>query len=120
MRNIDTVLDHYIVCALWADLSDDDGNPLDEYAISDLADETRAAMRADVQDFCEAIEREGIDASAWSDEQLGHDFWLTRNGHGAGFWDRGLGEPGEQLTTLCKPYGSRHMWLGEDGKVRSE
>lgn len=22
-------------------------------------------------------------------EQAGHDFWLTRNGHGAGFWDRG-------------------------------
>ena len=21
-------------------------------------------------------------------EQAGHDFWLTRNGHGAGFWDR--------------------------------
>ena len=20
--------------------------------------------------------------------QAGHDFWLTRNGHGAGFWDR--------------------------------
>lgn len=22
------------------------------------------------------------------DERFGHDFWLTRNGHGAGFWDR--------------------------------
>jgi len=21
--------------------------------------------------------------------QAGHDFWLTRNGHGTGFWDRG-------------------------------
>ena len=21
------------------------------------------------------------------DEYAGHDFWLTRNGHGAGFWD---------------------------------
>ena len=21
-------------------------------------------------------------------EQAGHDFWFTRNGHGAGFWDR--------------------------------
>ena len=23
-------------------------------------------------------------------EQAGHDFWLSRNGHGAGFWDRYL------------------------------
>ena len=22
-------------------------------------------------------------------EQAGHDFWLSRNGHGSGFWDRG-------------------------------
>jgi hypothetical protein len=26
-------------------------------------------------------------------EQAGTDFWLTRNRHGAGYWDRGLGKP---------------------------
>lgn len=24
------------------------------------------------------------------EDQAGYDFWLTRNGHGAGFWDRDL------------------------------
>ena len=31
-------------------------------------------------------------------EQVGHDFWLTSQGHGAGFWDRGLEELGDTLT----------------------
>ena len=37
--------------------------------------------------------------------QAGHDFWLTRNGHGAGFWDRDEEVYGEgngvNLSTLC-------------------
>jgi hypothetical protein len=119
MRDIETVLAHYIECALWADLRDENGEPLDEYCNDDVADETREAMRADVQDFLDAIEAEEIDASEWSDEQLGHDFWLTRNGHGAGFWDRGF-EAGEVLTALSKPYGSQYLWLDEQGKVRAE
>jgi len=50
--------------------------------------------------LCEVFERESaIDCLAFfsriqcylSDDQIeqaGHDFWLTRNGHGTGFWDR--------------------------------
>jgi hypothetical protein len=30
-------------------------------------------------------------------EQAGIDFWLTRNRHGAGYWDRGLGITGDKL-----------------------
>lgn len=39
--------------------------------------------------------------------QYGHDFWLTRNGHGAGFWDRReleANELGERLTKLSKEF----------------
>lgn len=51
-------------------------------------------------ELCEVFERESaIDCLAMfnriqcylSDDQIeqaGHDFWLTRNGHGTGFWDR--------------------------------
>jgi hypothetical protein len=31
-------------------------------------------------------------------ECAGHDFWLTRGHHGAGFWDRELGKLGDKLT----------------------
>lgn len=33
-----------------------------------------------------------------------HDFYLTRNGHGAGFWD-GDYEKGEELTKVAKSFG---------------
>ena len=29
-----------------------------------------------------------LKAAGVSHEQAGHDLWLTRNGHGTGFWDR--------------------------------
>lgn len=39
----------------------------------------------------------------WS--TAGHDFYLTREGHGAGFWDRGLGMVGTALTKVAKDAG---------------
>lgn len=46
--------------------------------------------------------------------QMGHDFALTRNHHGFGFWDRGLGEVGERLTKAAHAYGAQHlMWDGD-------
>jgi hypothetical protein len=51
--------------------------------------------------------------------RAGHDFWLTRNGHGAGFWDRGLGDLGERLSKAAKVYGEVYLYPGDDGKVYS-
>ena len=37
--------------------------------------------------------------------QAGHDFALTRNGHGAGFWDHDAGEDGDALTESAEWFG---------------
>lgn len=37
-------------------------------------------------------------------EHVGHDFWLTSQGHGAGFWDRDLGDVGDALTDSADGY----------------
>lgn len=37
-------------------------------------------------------------------EHVGHDFWLTSQGHGAGFWDRDLDEVGDTLTDSASGY----------------
>ena len=54
-------------------------------------------------------------------ELAGHDFALTRNGSGAGFWDRGMGAIGDMLSEECKPYGSHSVILcvDEDSNVIS-
>lgn len=53
-------------------------------------------------------------------EQHGHDFALTRNGHGAGFWDRGYGDIGDALTDACKPYGEHNLYVDADDKIWNE
>ena len=113
--NIDTVLHHYIVCALWSS-TDDDGDSLDYYDIEDIDPDTLEAMRADIVDFVES-NKELLLSSGQSDEQIGHDFWLTRNRHGAGFWDRGLGEIGQKLTKACHVYGDVYLYVSDNGKV---
>lgn len=47
-------------------------------------------------------------------EQHGQDFALTRNGHGAGFWDRSYGELGDKLSDAASVYGE-HSVLTSDG-----
>ena len=44
-------------------------------------------------------------------EQAGHDFWLTRTGHGAGFGDRDLGEVGDRLAEHARSAGDRDVYL---------
>lgn len=115
----------YLECALWctSDESDDSGGvPLDDtFTIDDIDDTTRAAMEADCRAFYEAWEP--LWRGKLSDDRAGHDFWLTRHGHGTGFWDEGLGpdfDLGSPLSRYCKAYGEFHLWADfEAGKVRS-
>lgn len=44
----------------------------------------------------------GGDYDFWD---AGRDFWLTSQGHGSGFWDRGLGAVGDALTDSADGYG---------------
>ena len=49
---------------------------------------------------------------AW--DQLAHDWILTRNHHGAGFWDGGWIEPiGDHLTVLAHQSGELHVLLSD-------
>jgi hypothetical protein len=107
LASLDAFTTAYITCALWSSTDnarDDGGDPLDRnYGPEDLTIATLREMIADCRSFQHdnAADLEGLDT-----EQCGHDFWLTRNGHGAGFWDRGLGALGDRLSDASKPYGS--------------
>lgn len=44
--------------------------------------------------------------------QCGHDFYLTRNGHGAGFWDRGYEKSvGDELSRIARSFGEDNLIL---------
>ena len=54
----------------------------------------------------------------YNPNQAGVDFYLTRNGHGVGFWDRGLGVIGDELTAICElHFKPVEPYLGGDGLI---
>jgi len=55
-------------------------------------------------------ERFGDEAPA----KFGHDLALTRNHHGTGFWDHGLGVAGDVLTEWAESLGELHLFHGHD------
>lgn len=105
----------YIECALWAS-TDDDGEPIGEENYSLLSEEAESAMNKDCADFVES-NRELLDESGLCAESAGHDFWLTRCRHGAGFWDRGLGEVGDKLTDAAHAAGECDLYFGDNGSI---
>ena len=121
--NVEAFFIAYVEAALWSS-TDEDGEPLDSrYDEGDVDPETLAKMREDCEDFIKANEAdlklyiERMKSGEYRGEaRAGHDFWLTRNGHGAGFWDRGLGELGKRLTEAAKVYSGFDLYVSE-GKV---
>lgn len=116
----------YTECALWCSTGmDDDCEYLDEkYDSDDIAPEALKEMEADCAKFITENETalgdyaEKIGTNEYTEsEKAGHDFWLTRNGHGAGFWDRDIGEVGDKLTEASEGFGEVGLYVGDDGKV---
>ena len=107
----------YIETALWSstDNTDDQGGDyLDaNYGPDELAPETLEKMLEDCQKF-HAQTEPMIQADI---SQAGHDFWLTRNGHGAGFWDGDWPEHGKALTEASDQFGEVHLYVGDDGLI---
>ncbi len=112
------ILSAYLACALWSSTQDNDSPFDDDFSIEDFAPKSVKSAEKEINDFLALLEAENI---LWeeslSEEQFGHDFWLTRNRHGAGFWDRGLGDLGKKLTEWAHSYGSSDVYLGDSGKV---
>jgi hypothetical protein len=108
----------YTETALWSE-TDDNGEPLDDnYDESDIDAHSRQRMATDMRTFiasCE-LERPGV-FTGMDPGQVGHDFWLTRNRHGAGFWDRGLGAVGSWLTEQSHDHGEAHLTVTDDGTL---
>lgn len=91
------------------------------FTANDVSDESRVKAEADCRAFLDTIAEERPEAfHHMAPEIIGRDFWLTRNGHGAGFWDHGLGELGDWLTAMAKPYGEVSMWVRGDQIVEIE
>ena len=109
----DEFVESYLACALWSS-TDDNGKPLDDsFDVDDIGRETRSAAETDCVDFWT---RNGW-IMARDVVRAGADFWLTRNGHGAGFWDGDWSADGDRLTAAAEVYGGIDLYIGDDGRI---
>ncbi len=118
LDGLDVMLAAYIAAALWSSTDEADesgGEPLDaNYGAEDLEPDALAKMTADCTAFLTANAADI--GSEFSD--AGNDFWLTRNGHGCGFWDGDWPkEAGKRLTDAAHWFGEVNLYVGDDGKL---
>ncbi len=124
IQALDRMAYGYLIGLLWStndESTPSGGNPLDEtFSPEDMTDEFWLQTRQDVWKFVEA-EKEGY----WrvDPNRAGIDLWLTRAGHGAGFWDgdwdRMCGEGvGDYLTKIVNDtFESVDVYVGDDGEL---
>jgi hypothetical protein len=89
----------------------------------ELSESAKERMEKDCDAFRKKFEKL-YSQNGWSDEQAGHDFWLTRNGHGAGFWDHNEICDNEnirdKLSDGVKTFGECNLYVGDDGLIYCE
>lgn len=118
------------MAALLFQASDEEGTPLDylNYSVEDLdANGNMARIVEDCADFLNewahiikglVYTTPNATLAVW--EAAGSDFLFTRQGHGTGFWDRGLGEDGDILSDAARVYGETDVSILSDGTLLVE
>lgn len=127
MNTLDSFTRAYCIAMLWSSTDGEPPEPLDEnHSLEDIAPEAMEKIKADCAKFqaenAEHINCDGApvarDVGDDSAARAGFDFWLTRCGHGVGFWDGDWPEPhGDILTKASKAYGEQWPYVGDDGKI---
>lgn len=110
----------FLACMLWSTTNEGDASlgdchgleDLDEFARQGLVDRCNAFITANAKDLLAATGQPGYTFS-----RAGHDFMLSSNGHGAGFFDRGLGQAGDRLQEAANRAPATQAYLGDDGRV---
>lgn len=119
-RLIKDSLPAYFECMLWSTTGENDEPLDDKYDVRDLSDKLKEKSKKDLIAFYELCEKEANEElEKYIDEKgykhFGHDFWLSRNGHGAGFFDDGY----NKLQKLTKKFGEVYIEIGDDKKVHA-
>lgn len=117
--NLDIFTAGYVTALLWSsvviDSNGEDKNAEDFEISTAAADRCRADCAAFYRDHAADIDAA---ATVYGYDHAGHDFALTRNRHGAGFWDGDLPAAlGDRLTEAAQACGECELYLGDDQTI---
>jgi hypothetical protein len=91
---------------------------IDSFGREDIDADSLIKAYTDIKEFIrlagDNAVNEAIDEKGY--EQLGHDIWLTRNGHGAGFFDHSY-ENEQPLMNAAKALKEVDLYVGDDMKL---
>lgn len=118
MTKTEAMVAAYLEAIYFTETGDNDQPP----STAELTPLTKCQAYIDCRNFLWAIGgNDPVDGFYDLDpEQLGHDLWLTRNGHGTGFWDRPeiYGEANARLfTRLSRAVGEHYADFLAEGEV---
>jgi len=105
------ILESYLEALLW--VNEEEMSGLTIYDADEMVFEN---SRNDIGRFLKIIETtKGAvkEANTYSDVELGHNLLLSRNGHGAGFFD----DNNDVLQDICRKFGSVDAYVGDDNKI---
>ena len=120
LAGMDDFTKAYLECLYWVSIKEDPDNEnsdenFDAHSFDEMAVDSLKRSISDCKSFQEeqaAQLSQAYEMPGYTDSQAGHDFCLTRNWHGAGFWDRGLPEKlGQALTKASHEYGEIGLYL---------
>lgn len=97
-------------------LSEEPGEDSGKFFADNIAPESLAEITAD----CAKFQADNGPLIVGREQEAGQDFWLTRQRHGAGFWDGswdGDCEAGDKLTAAAHAFEQTDFYLGDDGKI---
>lgn len=119
-KHLDTVFSAYLEAVEFTDFGEEGqpehGSTFAQSALNKAKEEIKTFILSNPK-----LIRDYESISNMSYAQLGHDIWFTRNRYGLGFWDRGLGELGEELTAAAHNMGEiQAVFLGNDSLVYFE
>ena len=114
-RDLETFLSGYWACVDFA-ATDGEGEPIEVDSRHELPAEAVAEMEETATDFLRAqwVWLHSCDDLSYA----GHNFHLTRNHHGAGFWDgRSWANLADRLSKASQTYGSCGVEKNSDGSI---
>jgi len=110
----DPMVRAYLECAEWCGLSDEDREAL-ELSVSPGWSAESERLAAEI---CDGLEMEFEDSVGTEWERAGMDIWLTRNRHGAGFWDGDWPEPfATEATKWSHAWGDAYVTFDPESET---
>ena len=111
----------YVAALLWSSVDEDGDNHRYFDEIATGFEDFNAASQEQIEKDCKSFLELSKGLFKNKDcEQAGHDFALTRNRHGAGFWDRpetyGRANA-DRLTEISKGFGEVYLFWNDESQT---